>query len=129
MRMHRDDQAVIERGSGMAARDRAFWISWYDLPGDADGHLAWVHDAYVPTMLKRPGVLWGAHYRAVRTAPGDHMIRTKDPSVPNGSDYILVFAGEDTAAFTRGEDHFRKGGPSRLERGLTDRDTRMLAMR
>jgi hypothetical protein len=113
----------------MAARDRAFWIAWYDLPEDADGYLAWLHDTYIPKMVKEPGILWGAHYKAVRTAPGDHMIRTKDPSVPNGSDYILVFAGENTAAFTKGVDHFRKGGASRLERDLTERDKRMLAMR
>jgi hypothetical protein len=111
------------------ARDRAFWLSWYDLRDDAGASLAWLHGTYIPTMLKEPGILWGAHYKTVVTASGDHMIRTKDPTVPNGSDYILMFAAESTAAFTKGVDHFRKGAPSRLERNLTDADKQMLAKR
>ena len=49
--------------------------------------------------------------------------------MPNGSDYILIFAAENTAAFTKGVDHFRKGAPSRLESNLTDPDKQMLAKR
>ena len=43
--------------------DRAFWISWYDLPEECRSEvLAWTHDVYVPRVLARPGVLWAAHY-------------------------------------------------------------------
>jgi hypothetical protein len=111
------------------ARDGGFWISWYDLPDDASRYVDWLHGTYIPNMLNAPGILWGAHYKTVVTAPGSHMIRTKDPSVPNGSDYILIFGAENTTAFTKGVDHFRKAAPSRLEGNLTDHDKKMLALR
>ena len=42
--------------------DRAFWISWYDLPDASRSEvLAWTHDVYIPRVLARPGVLWAAH--------------------------------------------------------------------
>ena len=55
--------------------DRAFWITWYDLPdAGRDEYLAWLHGAYLPAMLKRPGYLWGAHYasleRSAASVPG-----------------------------------------------------------
>jgi hypothetical protein len=112
------------------ASDRGFWFSWHDLaPEDCDAHLAWLHGTYIPKVLKMPGVLWAAHFRAVMTAPGSHMIRTKDPAVPDGSDHIVMFGGESTAVFTRGADAFRKDGASRLDRDLSDDDMAMLAMR
>jgi hypothetical protein len=110
--------------------DRGFWISWYDLPREnADDHIAWLHGAYIPRMLRSRGVLWAAHFKTVLTAPGSHMFRTKDPAVPNGSDYVLIFGGESTAAFTKGVDAFRNGGASRLDRELSAVDKQMLAMR
>src|SRR3954447_23057795 len=113
-----------------SAIDRGFWISWYDLPKEsADNHIAWLHDAYIPKMLSKPGVLWAAHFKTVLTAPGSHMLRTKDPAVPNGSDYVLIFGGESTAAFTKGVDAFRKGAASRLDRELSPGDKQMLGMR
>jgi hypothetical protein len=112
------------------AVDRGFWISWYDLASErGDEHIAWLHENYIPEMLKRPGVLWAAHYRTVLTAPGSHMQRTQDPSVPNGSDYMLIFGGESTAVFTKGADAFVKGAPSRLARDLSEHDRAMLATR
>jgi hypothetical protein len=112
------------------AVDRGFWISWYDLPKEnADGHIAWLHGTYIPKILNRPGVLWAAHFKTVLTAPGSHMFRTKDPSVPNGSDYVLIFGGESTMAFTKGVDAFRNGAMSRLDRDLSGDDKQMLAMR
>src|SRR2546421_563275 len=54
-----------------SAIDRGFWISWYDLPNEnADQHIAWLHDAYIPKMVSKPGVLWAAHFKTVLTAPG-----------------------------------------------------------
>ena len=104
------------------AVDRGFWISWHDLPKETEGeHIAWLHGTYIPKILSRPGVLWAAHFKTVLTAPGTHMLRTKDPAVPNGSDYVLIFGGESTTAFTKGVDHFRNGGTSRLDRDLSGR--------
>jgi len=111
-------------------RDRGFWFSWYDLPDEMrEQHVAWLHKTYIPRILSKPGVLWAAHYKTVLTAPGTHMIRTKDAAVPNGSDYIVMFGGESTAPFTKGMEAFRNNTPSRLERDLSEQDRRMLAMR
>ena len=63
------------------AVDRGFWFSWYDLPREP--RRAYRLAARAPTsrtILRKPGVLWGAHYKTVVTAPGSHMIRTKDPA-------------------------------------------------
>ncbi len=112
------------------ALDRGFWFSWYDLPKEGRGeHIAWLHDTYIPKILSKPGVLWAAHFETVLTAPGSHMLRTNDPTVPNGSDYVLIFGGESTMAFTKGVDAFLKNAPNRLDRDLSDRDKTMLAMR
>ena len=110
--------------------DRGFWISWYDLPNESCGeHISWLHETYIPSMLRKPGILWGAHFKTAVTAPGSHMHRTKDPTVPNGSDYVLIFGGESTTAFTKGVDAFRNNAPSRLDRDLSEQDRKMLAMR
>ena len=111
-------------------RDRGFWFSWYDLPeGDRDRHIGWLHETYIPKILSIPGILWAAHYRTVLTAPGDHMHRTKDPVVPAGSDYILMFGGVSTMPFNKGVETFRNGAASRLERDLSAEDKTTLAMR
>ena len=70
----------------------------------------------------------GRPFQDQATAPGSHD-RTKDPTVPNGSDYVLIFGGESTTAFTRGADAFRNNAPSRLDRDLSDLDRKMLALR
>jgi hypothetical protein len=112
------------------AVDRGYWISWYDLPKErADEHITWLHDTYIPKISSKPGVLWAAHFKTAQTAPGSHMRRTKDPAVPDGSDYVLIFGGESTATFTKGVDVFRNGGASRLDRDLSTDDKQMLAMR
>ena len=43
--------------------DRAFWITWYDLPDEGRAaYLDWLHNTYIPKVTARPGVLWAAHY-------------------------------------------------------------------
>jgi hypothetical protein len=112
------------------ALDRGFWFSWHDLPPEGcDEHLAWLHETYIPKILQKPGILWAAHFKTVVTASGSHMIRTKDPSVPNGSDHVVMFGGESTIAFTKGADAFLKNAASRLDRDLSAEDKAMLAMR
>jgi hypothetical protein len=110
--------------------DRGFWISWYDLPGDdSERYVAWLHGSYIPKILSKPGVHWGSHFKTAQTASGGHMHRTKDPSVPNGSDYVLVFGGESTATFTKGREAFLENAPAKLDRDLTTEDKAMLALR
>ncbi len=45
--------------------DPALWITWYDLPDTGrDAYFGWLHGAYLPRLLERPGYLWAAHYAA-----------------------------------------------------------------
>lgn len=110
--------------------DRGLWITWYDLPAEGrDAHLAWLHGTYLPKLLKRPGVLHGAHYAIEKLPPTARRRYTNDASVPTGSDYILVIGAESADVFSAGAEVFVKGAPSKLDAGLTDEDRKMLAMR
>ena len=43
--------------------DRAFWITWYDLPDNGrEQYLDWLHETYIQKITARPGVLWAAHF-------------------------------------------------------------------
>src|SRR5262249_21990037 len=43
--------------------DGGLWITWYDLPDTGrETYLSWLHEKYLPALLKRPGYLWAAHY-------------------------------------------------------------------
>ncbi len=107
--------------------DRALWISWYDLPDSGrDGYLSWAQSTYMPWMVKRPGFLWGAHFKSV-ISPGEQpgggrLAHTKDPAVPAGNAYIMVFGAEDAHAFARPT-------PRKLHAELSRDDQKMLAMR
>lgn len=87
--------------------DRAYWITWYDLPDEArDAHLEWVHRAYIPMVLARPGVLWGAHYASepkgsfVPLGGGGRISHKKDPEgVPAGDRFILMFGAAEPYVF------------------------------
>jgi hypothetical protein len=101
--------------------DWGVWITWYDLPEDGrDEHLAWVHQTYIPEMLKREGYRWAAHYRSIQK--GDVRVHTADPSVPNGTKYLLLF-GADYA------DVFGGPVPSKLHASLPAESRKMLSMR
>ena len=110
--------------------DRGIWATWYDLPEKGrEQHLEWLHGTYIPKILKRPGVLWGAHYANAKIAPHPRLRHTDDPSVPTGNDFILLFGGESAHAFTMGWEHFAKGGPNKRDADLTAQDREKLAMR
>jgi len=107
--------------------DRGLWISWYGLPDDGrDAYLAWLHGKFIPRMLKKPGVLWAAHYAAqAQPVPAGGMARlrhTDDPSVPSGNGYILIFGGRSAHAFANLT-------PRKIEPALTPEDRKMLALR
>ena len=107
--------------------DRGLWISWYGLPdSERDAYLAWLHRKFIPKMLRKPGVLWAAHYAAqaqpLHSGGKPRLRHTDDPSVPTGNGYILVFGGTSAHAFanlTR----------RKLEPALTPEDRRMLTLR
>lgn len=107
--------------------DRALWITWYNLPEERrDEYLSWLHATYIPTRLKRPGYLWGAHYASLDEAnlpkTGRKKITTSDPSVPQGDRYILLFGAVDSNVFGN-------PAPSALHADLPVESRKMLAMR
>lgn len=109
--------------------DRAILISWYDLPAaNREAHLAWLHQTYIPKVLKRPGVLWAAHYASEKLTLPPRIRHTSEP-VPAGNDYILLFGAESSHAFTRDAQSFVNGTASKFEASLSDEDRKMLATR
>lgn len=109
--------------------DRAYWITWYDLPAqERDAYLAWVHGSYIPKVMKRPGVLWGAHYAALpNIAPlgggkGRVSKHAGAAEVPQGDGYIAIFGAADAHVFA-------DPGRSAFVETLTDGDRKMLALR
>jgi len=106
--------------------DRALWIVWYDLPdAGKEQHLAWLHQTYMPRLLARPGVLWGAHYASEENVErmGRRVIHwATRADVPDGYRYILMFGGKDVSAFVNPT-------PRNFHAELPAEDRDMLAMR
>lgn len=108
--------------------DRGLWITWYDLPVEGrDAYLSWLHETYIPSILKRPGFLWAAHYASVKEPFPSHVRHTDDRSVPTGNDYLLIFGAETANAFFQGA--YANGAPSRLHADRPEEDRKMLSMR
>lgn len=110
-------------------QDRALWITWYDLPdAGRDRYLAWLHESFLPALLRRDGYLWAAHYASVEKEAMSTMRREKtlrnthDPAVPAGDRYILLVGAEDAGAFGACV-------PGALHAALPEADRAMLAMR
>lgn len=106
------------------------WINWYNLPGgDRDGYLAWMHGSYMPKVMSSPGVLWAAHYVVEKKPTPKHVRITTDAAVPDGNDYIVLFGGENSHAFSRDAASFARGTVNRFAAQLSETDNRMLSMR
>jgi len=103
--------------------DRGLRISWYDL-GEANRneYLSWLHEHYLPGILKRPGVTWAAHYAAEKMAVPGRLAHTKDESVPKGGEYILLIGAETAHAFSPPR-------PGEAAQEVTPTDTKMRALR
>ena len=90
--------------------DRAYWISWFNLPDnitDERRHefLTWAYDTYVPRVLARDGLLWGALYASqpkgsfTPLGGGGRISHKKNPKgVPAGDRYIMMFGAMDAYA-------------------------------
>lgn len=107
--------------------DRALWITWYDLPADGCGaYLSWLHETYIPKLLRKPGFLWAAHYSSIKQtiSPGyqKRVHFTKDSTVPTGNDHILLVGGEDVRVFANPV-------PRELRAELPAEDKTMFSMR
>ena len=110
--------------------DRAYWITWYNLPEEGrDAHLKWAHDFYIPKVLARAGVLWGAHYASqpkgtfTPLGGGGRISHKKDPEgVPKGDRFIMMFGAADPYVFAN-------PGPREFHEGLMESERKMLAER
>ena len=110
-----------------APRDRGMWITWYDLPMEGrEAYFSWLHETYLPSLLKRPGYLWAAHYASQDLEGGaENAKRYKhvdDPKVGKGYHYMLLIAATDASIFG-------DPVPSVLHAALPEQGKKMLAMR
>ena len=111
----------------MTPPDRGLWIIWYDLPTEGrDAYFAWLHETYLPALLKRPGYLWAGHYASQDLEGGaENAKRYKhidDPKVGKGFHYMLLVGATDANVFG-------DPVPSLLNAALPEKDKKMLAMR
>jgi hypothetical protein len=81
-----------------------------------------MHESYLPTLLKRPGYLWAAHYATRDTETRSDLHHVEDPKVPTGFRYILLIGAKDAGVF---------GNPAPIEihAGLPEQGRKMLSMR
>jgi hypothetical protein len=103
--------------------DRGLWATWYDLPDNGrDAYLSWLHETYLPALLKRPGYLWAAHYATQNTETRSDLHHVEDPKVPTGFRYVLLIGAKDAGVF---------GNPAPVEihATLPEQGRKMLAMR
>ena len=110
--------------------DRAYWISWFNLP-DAKRHefLTWAYESYVPKVLARDGLLWGALYASEATdsftplGGGGRISHKKNPKgVPVGDRFIMMFGAMDAYALA-------DPTPDEFHAQLNNADNKMLALR
>ena len=114
-------------------KDRAYWISWFNLPDITEEKrhefFNWAYESYVPKVLKREGVLWGALYASEAKGSftplggGGRISHKKNPrGVPVGDRYILMFGAADIYALVNPM-------PDAFHAKLTKTDQKMLALR
>ena len=85
--------------------DQGIWATWYDLPEtDTDRYLSWLHEDYLPRLLRRPGYAWAAHYHI--TGGGSHMQKIHDrlerpdaAEVPGGTQYLVLVGAASPHVF------------------------------
>jgi hypothetical protein len=103
--------------------DRGLWITWYDLPDNGrNAYLSWLHESYLPALLKRPGYLWAAHYATRDAETRADLHHVEDPKVPTGFRYILLIGAKDAGVF---------GNPAPIEihAALPEQGRKILATR
>lgn len=109
--------------------DRAYWITWYDLPeAGREAYFDWLNGTYIPKVLALPGVLWGAHYQAEKNVvplgggKGRVSRHAAPGEVPGGTQFILIFGAAEPHVFV-------DPGPDAFHASLDEEDRKMLAMR
>jgi len=119
--------AAVKNAPRNSPPDRGLWITWYDLPADGrDAYFSWLHETYLPALLKRPGYLWAAHYASQDLEGGtENSTRYKhvdDPRVGKGYRYMLLIAAADANVFG-------DPVPSVWNAALPEEGKKMLALR
>jgi hypothetical protein len=88
--------------------DETLWATWYDLPkGSETAFNRWLHEEQLPRLLKTPGYLWAAHYRAGNWAARDMAELSKQievkpedaPGVGRGSQFLVLVGAVNAATF------------------------------
>ena len=85
--------------------DQGIWATWYDLPEtDTDTYLAWLHEDYLPRLLRRPGYAWAAHYQITGGGSDmqeihDRLSRSDAEDVPDGSQYLVLVGAASPHVF------------------------------
>lgn len=125
---------MAQFGQFASGLDRAYWISWFNLPANISeekrqAFLDWAYESYVPKVLKRDRVLWGALYASqpkgsfTPLGGGGRISHKKNPKgVPVGDRYILLFGAPDVYALVNPI-------PDEFHAKLTKTDKKMLALR
>lgn len=96
---------------------------WYDLPArNAEEYLNWLHEEYLPAIIRLPGHLWAAHYKITGGGArlyddaSDRFARADETEVGGGKDYLLlVGAGSPHVFFLpcRGEKEIEEDARTR----------------
>ncbi len=110
--------------------DRAYWISWFDLAEESRFDFStWAYESYVPKVLARDGLLWGALYASQAAdsftplGGGGRISHKKNPKgVPVGDRYIMMFGAMDAYALA-------EPTPDEFHVQFNKADTKMLALR
>lgn len=108
--------------------DNAISATWYDLPEKGrDEYISWLHEVYIPKVLKRNGYLWGAHVENVWDIEREKekeriLVHTDDPNIPVGNDYLMLFGAEMPVTFVN-------PSTSQLEETWSSDEKKMLSYR
>ena len=88
------------------AEDRGIWATWYDLPEEMESeYFSWLHEEHILAALDRPGYLWAAHYRSIRSEYHNSSAVQKakrfmdEPDLGHGGNYLLLFGADSAHAF------------------------------
>jgi hypothetical protein len=110
--------------------DQAYWISWFNLPEEKrHDFFTWAYESYVPKVLARDGLLWGALYASEATGSftplggGGRISHKKNPKgVPTGDRYIMMFGAMDAYVLA-------DPTPAEFHELFNKADSKMLALR
>ena len=107
--------------------DRGIWATWYDLPDDGrQDFIGWLHGAYLPSLLQRPGYVWAANYEVKGGGAGmdqvqkDIITYTNDDSVGNGSQFVMLIGAPSPHMFFQEDAAWRPEQQDRETKAMLD---------